>query len=78
MNLTGVDSADDAVVLLACNQVRTRVNFQSPAQSSVYIAPDPANMNHPFKFNAAQLNTFRVGPPGAGVDKWIADEVVAP
>jgi mono/diheme cytochrome c family protein len=78
MNLTGVDAADDPTIQLACNQVRTRVNFQSPDQSSIFLAPDPANMNHPFKFNAAQLGTFRAGPPGAGNNKWIADEVVAP
>jgi len=78
MNLTGVDAADDPTIQLACNQARTRVNFQTPDQSSIFLAPDPANMNHPFKFNTAQLGTFRVGPPGAGNNKWIADEVVAP
>lgn len=78
MNLTGVDSADDATLLTACNQIRTRVNFQTPDQSSIFLAPAPGNGNHPFTFTAAQLNTFRVGPPGAGINKWIADEVVAP
>ncbi len=76
--LTGVNSADDAMVQTACNQVLTRVNTITPDQSGIFLAPDPNNNNHPFRFNAAQLNTFKNGPPGAGLLKWIDDEKTAP
>lgn len=78
LNITGVDSADDMMVQTACNQIRTRINTLDPNNSSVFLAPDPANNNHPFRFNAAQLNTFKNGPPGAGILKWIDDEKIAP
>ena len=49
-----------------------------PSQSGVFLAVDPANQNHPFRFNATQFNTFKNGPPGAGLLKWIDDEKTAP
>ena len=73
VNMVGVQAADDVAIKAACDQIRTRVDFQNTASSGIYIAPDPANANHPFKFNATQLAAFK-----AAVDKWIADEKVAP
>jgi hypothetical protein len=78
MNITGVNSADDAVLVTACNQIKTRTNTTTPDQSGVFLAPDPANANHPFKFNVAQLGVFKNGPPGTGVLGWINAEKVAP
>jgi mono/diheme cytochrome c family protein len=73
MNITGVNSATDATIQTACNQIRTRINTTDPNQSGVFLAPDPANNNHPFKFQAAQLTTFK-----NGVNVWINAEKVAP
>jgi len=73
MNITGVDSTVDATIQTACNQIRTRINTTDPNQSGVYLAPDPANNNHPFTFTAAQLTTFK-----NGVNVWINAEKVAP
>ena len=73
MDLAGINSADDAMITTACNQVKTRVNLTTPDTSGVFIAPDPANGNHPFKFNAAQLTTFK-----NGVLVWINAEKTAP
>jgi len=78
LNITGVNSTVDATIMTACNQISTRVNLVAPDQSGVFLAPDPANTNHPFRFNAAQLNTFKNGPSGAGVLGWINAEKVAP
>lgn len=78
MNITGVNAADDPTILAACNQIKTRVNTTAPDQSGVFLAPDPANANHPFRFNAAQFNTFKNGPPGTGILGWINAEKVAP
>jgi hypothetical protein len=66
------------MVQLACNQILSRVVKTAPDTSGLFLAPDPGNNNHPFRFTAAQLNTFKNGPPGAGILKWIADETVAP
>ncbi|MDB4963516.1 MAG: uncharacterized protein JWP01_3515 [Myxococcales bacterium] len=74
MNITGVNSPDDAMVTLACNQILTRVNLTTPDQSGVFLAADPANNNHPFRFpDAAQFNAFK-NP----VLIWINAEKVAP
>lgn len=73
MNITGVDSTTDATIQTACNQIRTRINTTDLNQSGVYLAADPANQNHPFKFTAAQLTTFK-----NGVNVWINAEKVAP
>jgi hypothetical protein len=73
MNITGVASTTDATIQTACNQIKTRVNLTAPDQSGVYLAPDPANNNHPFRFTQAQLDAFK-----AGVNVWINAEKVAP
>ena len=78
MNITGVNSPDDPTIQLACNQILTRANLVAPDQSGFFLAPDPGNNNHPFRFTAAQLNTFKNGPPGTGVLGWINAEKVAP
>ncbi|MGE3546486.1 MAG: hypothetical protein AB7L28_21345, partial [Kofleriaceae bacterium] len=73
MNITGIAGPDDATVLIACNQIKTRVNLALPDQSGIYLAPDPANNNHPFRFTAQELATFR-----ASVNVWINAEKIAP
>ncbi|HEU0031522.1 MAG TPA: hypothetical protein VFQ53_12875 [Kofleriaceae bacterium] len=75
MNVTGIDTADDTMIQNACNQVRTRVNFQDIAQSSIYLATQPGNNNHPFTFggNQGAHDAFK-----ASVDVWINAEKVAP
>lgn len=78
MNIVGIASTDDTMIQMACNQVRTRVNLITPDQSGVFLAPDPANNNHPFRFQAAQLATFKNGPPGTGLLGWINAEKIAP
>lgn len=78
LDIRTLNSTDDAMVKLACNQIRTRVNLTTPDQSGVFLAPDPANTNHPFRFTAAQLATFKNGPPGSGVLGWINAEKIAP
>jgi len=72
MDITGINSQDDATVQLACNQVRSRINFQDTNQSSFYIAPDPGQTtNHPFKFggNAANFTNFK-----SAIDPWVQAE----
>jgi len=78
LNITGVNAGDDPTVQLACNQILSRANLTTPDQSGVFLAPDPGNNNHPFRFTAAQLTTFKNGPPGTGVLGWINEEKVAP
>ncbi|MBA3540110.1 MAG: hypothetical protein H0T79_10815 [Deltaproteobacteria bacterium] len=76
MNIDGANSADDAVAQLACNQVRTRINFQNTDLSGFYVAPNPGDpTNHPFKFNGnqANFNAFK-----AAVDPWVQAEKTAP
>ena len=49
----------------ACNQIRTRINFQDTNASGFYIAPIPGNgTNHPFKFDgsAGQLRHLQSRP----------------
>ena len=54
MDLSNINAADDPTLLLACNQVRSRINFQDIENSGFFVAPNPAqNTNHPFKFNPA-------------------------
>lgn len=50
VNMTNLQSANDDEVLAACNQIRTRINFQDLNNSGLYLAPAPGNMNHPFAF----------------------------
>lgn len=79
LDLSGIESGDDTIVQGVCNQVLTRVNTTTPDQSSIFLAPDPGNNNHPFRFNAAQLNTFKgTAQAGPGVLKWIEDERTSP
>lgn len=76
MDLTGIASAVDADILGACNQVRSRINFQTTDQSGFYIAPNPAiTSNHPFKFGgvAANFTTFKTA-----MDVWVKAEQTAP
>ncbi|MBV8755819.1 MAG: hypothetical protein JO257_01005 [Deltaproteobacteria bacterium] len=72
MDITGVNAQDDATAQLACNQVRTRINFQDTNSSSFYIAPNPGQAtNHPFKFGGVQANfdNFK-----AAIDPWVQAE----
>jgi len=79
LDITGIESGDDAMIQTACNQVLTRVNTTTPEQSSIFLAPDPGNNNHPFRFTAAQLTTFKgTAQTGPGVLKWIEDERTSP
>jgi mono/diheme cytochrome c family protein len=50
VNMDNLVAANDDDVLLACNQIRTRINFQDLNNSGLYLAPAPANNNHPFRF----------------------------
>ena len=59
MDITNINAPDDATLQLACNQVRSRINFQTIDQSGFFIAPDPnSGTNHPFKFPAGQFQPF--------------------
>lgn len=75
MDTTGINSADDATLAIACAQVLTRANLVNTAQSGLYLAPDPAsNTNHPFKFaNTAAFTAFQTS-----VDVWVQAEKKAP
>jgi len=75
LDITGVDSATDATILNACNQVRIRLNLTATDQSGIYLAPDMASAtNHPFKFPAGQFTTNFKTP----VDVWVQAEKTAP
>jgi hypothetical protein len=75
MNITGIGAADDTMIQRACNQVRTRVNFQTIDQSGIYVATVPGNTNHPFTFNGDinAHNAFK-----GAVNVWVNAEKVAP
>lgn len=74
LDMTGMNSADDATILLACNQAKTRVNLTTIDQSGLFLAPDPANTNHPFRFpSAAAFTTFK-----NAVSVWANAEKTAP
>jgi cytochrome c553 len=74
MDLSKIAATTDADILLACNQVRSRINFQTTDQSGFYLAPNPGSTtNHPFKFTAAQFTTFKTA-----VDVWVKAEQTAP
>jgi hypothetical protein len=74
VDMTLINNADDAMLLIACNEIRTRVNFQTIAQSGIFLAPAPGNMNHPVRF-AAQANADAFA---AGINPWILAEQAAP
>jgi hypothetical protein len=60
MDITGYNSATDATVLNACNQVRSRLNLTNIDQSGFFLAPDPASQtSHPIKLAAATFSTFK-------------------
>ena len=68
-------SADDAQVKAACDQIRTRVNFQDPDNSGLFLAPAPTNNNHPFRF-PTQANHDQFKAP---IRIWIdAEKTAAP
>jgi hypothetical protein len=74
VDMTQVNNADDAQLLIACNEIRSRMNFQTFDQSGVFLAPDPANQNHPVRFaTAANLTTFK-----NLIRPWFDAELVAP
>lgn len=76
MNIDNAASADDAMALLACNQVRTRINFQDTNRSGFYVAPNPGDpTNHPFKFggNQGQFDAFK-----AAMEPWVQAEKTSP
>lgn len=75
MNITGIGSADDAMLQLACNQVRSRINFQTTDQSGFYLAPDPGSgTSHQFKFpGAGAFTAFK-----SAIDPWVQAEKTSP
>jgi len=75
MNVTGTDGADDAQLMLACNEVRTRLNLPLIDQSGIFLATVPGNANHPFTFNGnvGQHDAFK-----AALNPWIIAERDAP
>jgi hypothetical protein len=73
MDLTRITATVDADILLACDQVRLQINFQTPDQSEIYLAPSPGGTAHPLKFNAAQLTTYKTD-----MDLWVKAEQTAP
>lgn len=76
MDLTNIAATTDDKLLLACNQVRSRINFQTPDQSGFYLAPSTGT-NHPFKFpNPATGETFTTFK--TAMDVWVKAEQIAP
>lgn len=73
LDMTGINAADDATIMLACNQVKTRINLTTPAQSGLYLAPAPGNTNHPIQLPAAtHTNLMNM------VGTWVTAEQAAP
>lgn len=73
VDMTGMNAADDATILLACNQIKTRVNLTTPDTSGLFLAPAPGNTNHPFAFQQAAFDAFKTAAL-----VWINAEKVAP
>jgi cytochrome c553 len=76
MDLSSLASTNDAMLINTCNQVRSRINFQTTDQSGFYLAPNPAAAsNHPFNFNKDQnaFNAFKTA-----MDVWVKAEQTAP
>lgn len=73
MNISQIASTDDAQLQLTCNQILSRVNLQNFDTSSVFLAVDPANANHPVRFNATDFQTFK-----NRIIPWITAERDAP
>lgn len=63
MDMRNVGAADDARLLLGCNQVLGRISPSAPSASGLFTQPDPAaGGGHPFKFGTAgELERFRSG-----------------
>lgn len=59
MNLSQINSADDTQLLTTCNNVRSRMNLQGIDASSLFLAVDPANANHPVRFDAGDFQSFK-------------------
>lgn len=73
VNMDNVNSADDTAALAACNQIRTRINFQDLPNSGLFLAPAPGNNNHPFRFGTqAAHDAFK-----ASVTTWATAEQTA-
>ena len=72
LNIPGLKAADDATIKEACDQVRTRVNFQTVDQSGVLLAPQQGqDTAHPFKF-VTQFTNF-----SNAMKTWISAEATA-
>lgn len=75
MDLTMLGATTDTQLLSACDQVRSRINFQTPDQSGFYLAP--TSTNHPFKFpNPTSGETFTTFK--TAMDVWVKAEQTAP
>ncbi len=60
LSLVGINAADDTMIKMACDQTRLRANLQDLNNSGLFLAPAPANANHPFRFpNVGALEAFR-------------------
>ncbi len=75
MDMGNIAATTDDKLLLACNQVRSRINFQAPDQSGLYLAAGPTNLtNHPFQFSVGQTYTaFKTA-----MDIWVNVEQTTP
>ena len=74
MDITGLNSGQDAMIQSACNQVRTRLNFQAIDQSGVLLAPQAGQDGaHPYKLQAGNFTTF-----SGKVSGWANAEKTAP
>ncbi|CAN5896748.1 hypothetical protein BH11MYX2_BH11MYX2_24060 [soil metagenome] len=71
MDLTGINTTDDAKIAIVCAQVKSRTVLATPTMSGIFLAPTPGNTNHPFNFggNQTTFNTFRTS-----VTTWITAE----
>src|SRR5262249_48402065 len=76
MDLDGVNTTDDAMIQTACNEIRLFAGIQDPANSAIFVEPNPAMAaNHPFKFNNVQANfdAFQTA-----VQVWVQAEKTSP
>lgn len=75
MNISNIASTDDTMLQTTCNQVRSRINFQTTDQSGFYIAPDPnSGTSHQFKFaSATAFQAFK-----SAIDPWVQAEKTSP
>ena len=79
MDLTGIGSTDTSAtgaLQIACNQVRSRIDFTNIPNSGVILAPESGqDAAHPFKFanQATNFNNFKTA-----LVNWANAEKVAP